>query len=298
MKFSTVIPTYKRKDDLEVCLESISKQTILPSEIIIIDDDFLPEIFLDEIAGDLQKEGVDFVYYQKDHPKERRGLSESKNIAIDILSNEIFFILDDDLILDDYFFENIIKAWEQSDDEGLAGIGGVIKNNRRRGQLERVYSFIFGLLGEEDWDVNDVAFQSWNDWIDERKKGYYIHGGVTSFSRKTLKDLGGFTTFSGGRTTLEDVDFCLRAKQMGYYFLIEPTAKVIHEHSLTARESAYKSGFKEGFNRRAIFIKSCENTLKNYLWFIWANIGWMLKKILTGKFTYAFGMTKGLLTSK
>ncbi|MEX1013851.1 MAG: glycosyltransferase family A protein, partial [Candidatus Paceibacterota bacterium] len=109
MKFSVVIPTYKRKEDLNICLGSILDQSLLPDEVIIIDDDSLPSDFINKER--FKNKNIKFVYYKKDHKKERRGLSESKNIAVNLSSNEIFFILDDDLILDNDFFEKIMKVW-------------------------------------------------------------------------------------------------------------------------------------------------------------------------------------------
>lgn len=294
MKFSIVIPTYNRENDLEICLDSILGQTLKPAEIVVIDDGNSSQDFLRNVKIDLSKEGINFVYYKKDHTKERRGLSESKNISLELVSNEIFFILDDDLILDNNFFEKIMKVWQENRDEKLIGVGGLIKNNRKKSAFEKVYYKIFGLTSRYSWDVNGVGFQVWNEGITKREKGHYVHGGVSSYKKSLVKKLGGFATFSGGRTALEDVDFCLRAKNKGYYFIMEPRAKVIHNHSPSGRENNFLIGFKEGNNRKAIFKEHCDKNLKNYFWFWWANIGWVLKQFLTFQFSKGLGMIKGL----
>ena len=67
--------------------------------------------------------------------------------------------------------------------------------------------------------------------------------------KSTLK----FSNFSGGRTALEDVDFCLRAKNKGYHFIIEPKAELYHYPSVVSRESQFLMGYKESFNRKIIF---------------------------------------------
>ncbi|HIA11121.1 MAG TPA: glycosyltransferase [Flavobacteriales bacterium] len=41
---AVIIPTYKRYDDLKVCIQSIIGQSRHPEELIIIDDDELPDI--------------------------------------------------------------------------------------------------------------------------------------------------------------------------------------------------------------------------------------------------------------
>jgi len=296
MNFSVIIPTYKREDDLGDCLESIVCQSLLPNRVFLVDDDELSGEFVFRWKADLSDKGIDLVHYVKDHSFEPRGSNESRNKGLALAIEEIVFIFDDDIILEDGFFEAIIKTWNECDSKNLIGVGGVIKNNRKQGVLENFYAKVFGLAGESDWDVNDVAFQSWNDWIIERKKGYYIHGGVCLYRRSSALDIGGFTIFEGGRGGLVDPDFCLKAKKAGYHFMIEPQAKAIHNHSPSGREGSFLSGWKEGYNRKRIFKDHCEKTLKTRLWFGWANIGWILRQFLTGKFAKGVGMVKGLLT--
>ncbi|MCD6232853.1 glycosyltransferase [bacterium] len=45
MKFTVVIPTYNRKKELKQCINSILKQTLLPSEVLIINNGELPSIY-------------------------------------------------------------------------------------------------------------------------------------------------------------------------------------------------------------------------------------------------------------
>jgi len=297
MNFSVIIPTYKRKKDLNTCIKSVLSQTRFPDEVIIVDDDSLPDDFIQKINNDLGEKGIDLVYHQKNHQKNRRGSSTSRNVGISLALEEICFILDDDLILDENFLEAIMDTWQQSDDADLVGIGGVIKNNRKRIWIENIYSTFFGLSEERQWDVNAVAFQSWDDWIQKKQQGFYVHGGVCAYKKSLVEKLGGFTVFGDGRNALEDIDFCLRAKQSNFHFIIQPLAKVIHNHSSSGREGSFLSGWKEGYNRKVIFRNNCEKSMKNYLWFAWANIGWVSKQFFIGKFAKGAGMIKGLLTS-
>ncbi len=41
---AVIIPTYKRYEDLKVCIQSIIGQSIPPDELIIVDDDVFPDI--------------------------------------------------------------------------------------------------------------------------------------------------------------------------------------------------------------------------------------------------------------
>jgi len=293
MNFSVVILTYNREKGLRDCLTSILKQTLLPFEVLIIDDGDLPMEFLRETKKGFDDKKIKFIYYKKNHKEERRGLSESKNIALNLINNDIFFILDDDLIIDYNFFEKITRDWKSNDDPNLIGIGGIIKNNRKKRNLEEIYNKIFGLTSKYKWDINNIGFQVWDEEIIKKEKGYYAHGGVCSYKKSLIKKIGNFSVFDGGRTALEDVDFCLRAKNKGYYLIIEPKAGVTHNHKSLKRESSFLMGVKEGHNRKIIFQNNCKKNFRNYTWFCWANTGWILRQFLTGNFLKGFGMMGG-----
>lgn len=295
IKFSVAIPTYKREIDLEKCINTILIQTVFPVEVILIDDDELSQDFVKDQKDKFLNKNIELVYYKKNHEKEKRGSSSSRNIGIEMAKEDIVFILDDDLILEKEYFEETMKVWQENGNKNLAGVGGVITNNRVKGKLEKIYNKIFGLSSDFSWDVNDIGFQSWNDGIVKREKGYYIHGGVCSYDKNITKKLK-FNIFQGGRTGLIDPDFCIRAKQAGYFFIIEPMAKVFHVGSKTGREKVFLSGVKEGMNRKIIFRDSCQKSFKNYLWFWWANLGWLKRQMLVLKFKKTFGMIKGYLS--
>ncbi len=297
MRFSVVILTYKREEDLKTCVDSVLRQTLFPDELFVIDDDNTREDLLDEFTYKFKEKGVDFIYHKKDHEKldETRGSSASRDLGIKRSTNNVVFILDDDLILDDDYFEKTMNMWEKNVDDNLIGVGGIIKNNRKKKGYEKIYEKIFGLTAKNIWDVNDVAFQTWDDHIVRATKAYYMHGGVCAYNKKLTQELK-FSIFNGGREALEDIDFCLRMKQKKYYTIIEPKARVIHNHSLCGRESNYVTGVKEGRNRKIIFNKNCQKNLKNNLWFFWANFGWILKQFLVGKIAKGFGMVVGLFS--
>jgi GT2 family glycosyltransferase len=296
MQFTLLIPTYNREKDLKECLDSVMKQTLLPSEIIIIDDGNLNDNFVNELRNKVEAKKVAFIYYCKNHSKERRGLSESKNIGLNLAKNEIVFFLDDDLELKEGFFEEIIKIWERyKDDNKLIGVGGWITNLRKKTTIEKFYDKIFGISSRILWDVNDIGFQVWDTNLKEPIRGYYIHGGVSSYKREMLKELGGFETFLGGRTALEDVELCLKAKHRGFYFIINPKAEVFHKNSQISHEKSYIIGFKESQNRKIIFEKYCKQDFFHKARFFWANIGWILRQFFAGNFSKGWGMLAGFI---
>lgn len=294
MNFSVIIPTYNREKDLEKCIDSIVKQNVSPKEVLVIDDGNLNQEYVDNLKMIVERVGTNFVYHKKNHAKEPRGSCESRNLGLKLAKNEIVFILDDDIVLDDFFFEEIIKVWEENKDKNLMGVGGFIKNIRHQGKLERIYNKIFCLTSKYKWDVNEIGFQVWDQDMKQRERGYYTNGGLCSFNRE-LALLVNFIAFGGGRNS-EDIDFCLRAKNKGYYFIMEPKAKAFHKQSVIGREKESLIGFKESYNRKIIFRDNCAKTIKNNLWFLWSTIGWIFRQFLVGHFARGLGLLKGFFT--
>ncbi len=294
MKFSVIIPTYKREKDLRTCLNAIKGQGVLPSEIIALDDDVTRKEFIDEFKSKFNSLNVEFIYYKKDHSKkeETQGSSTSRDLGIKMSKNEAVFIFDDDIILGEDYFKYSIETWQKFDEDKMIGVAGLISNERKKSRFEKLYNKIFGLTSKIGWDVNDVGFQTWDQSIKAPEKGYYMHGGLCSYKKNPTMEFK-FSVFSGGRTGLIDPDFSLRAKKAGYFFIIDPRAKAIHNHSSDGRESSYLSGWKEGRNRKIIFYQNCEKNIKNYIWFVWSSFGWALRQAIIGKFKKSFGMLMG-----
>ena len=298
MTYCLAIPTYNRPEALRRCLASVRRQSRLPDSILIIDDASLdPDILTIEKEA-AAKRGIFFDYYKKDHGRERRGLSESKNIALERAGTEIIFFLDDDITLHDGFLENIMRRFDENTaDDRLLGIGGLIAGARSVGAAEKLYNRLFGLTAPLLWDITPAGFQVWDESISALTRGYYVQGGLCALRRSPALALK-FSVFDGGRTGLEDVDFCCRAKQAGYHFLIEPTARADHAHDMKSREGDFLSGQKEGLNRREIFRQTCRHSLANRGLFIRNNIGWVLRQFLAGHFIKGWGMVVGLFSRK
>jgi len=294
MTSCVVIPTFRRPESLSKTLDSIKENSVLPDSILVIDDDTLETSLIEHYQAQFQNKNVSFVYHKKDHTKHRQGLSESKNLGMEMCQNDIIFYLDDDVVLDVNYFKEIMETWSQNkDDQKLFAVGGKISNNRTQSKIEHVLFKFFGLKGNLAWDVNRVGFQCWDESITKTQHAHYLHGGVSSYRTSLLREFG-FATFSGGRTGLEDVELGLRTKNADYHCLYVPSAQLAHYHETSGREDYVTSGIKESQNRKQIFKNLCEQTVKNKIYFTWANTGWIIKKIISGNLRYSWGMIKGL----
>ena len=294
MTFSIVVPTYNRPESLIACLESVLRQSVLPQELLIVDDGFLPDDLLAAKRADFARAGIIFRYYRKDQARERRGLAESKNIALRQATGDIVFFLDDDIVIYPDFCSLVMAEWEKmSGLPELIGVGGVIANSRLPHKLEGFYNQMFCLSSSLAWDITSVGFQTWNDRLPDIAKGHYAHGGLVSLRRSAARELN-FSVFGGGRTGLEDVDFSWRAKLAGFYFIIQPAARADHNQASGTREGECLSGQKETRNRREMFRRQVDQNFLNRFLFAWSLFGWILRQFFAGHFIKGWGMLRGL----
>ena len=294
MNFTIAIPTYKRDAELLRCVKSISSQTLLPSTVYVIDDDALEQSTKEQIKSCLPNK-VNFIYRKKNHTSERRGLSESRNISAKECKDDVLIMLDDDLILDKGFCEEIINVWGNNiQNKNLIGVGGVIINNRETILLEKLYNWLFCLSSKHSWDINNFGYQVWDDWIKNPTKGFYAHGGVFAYRVETILK-NPFEVYTGGRTSLEDVELFKKLKNKGGFLINTPYAKVEHRHSPLGRERKFLTGFKESQNRKHIFKNHCAQSLLTKIGFCWASFGWTLRQFLTLQISKGLGMIYGFV---
>jgi glycosyltransferase involved in cell wall biosynthesis len=281
--------------DLLACMGSVVTQSELPAEILIVDDGELDAPTL-SILQTMVKDarGPVFRYYKKDHRHEPRGLSESKNIGLSLVKHPICFIFDDDVVLHTDFIRATMAVWQKKDNEHLLAVGGIISNNRRKSYWESFYNKLFCISSSYTWDVSATGYQVWDDYISVVTKGFYTHGGACSVHVGRSRQFP-FRPFRGGRTALEDVTFYATAKQAGFHVYIEPEAKLVHNHTLAAREGQFKEGLKEGANRVYIMRLYGPSGFGFQVRKVWATCGWILRQFLVGHLGKACGMIYGIL---
>jgi glucosyl-dolichyl phosphate glucuronosyltransferase len=114
---SLIICTYKRKKWVEKLLVSISKQTVMPKEIIIIDAS--PEKISYSIPNSLEVKLI---------KSEIMQLTYQKNLGLEIATGEVIFFLDDDILLDRYYIEETLKIFNEDAEKEIGAVSGYISN--------------------------------------------------------------------------------------------------------------------------------------------------------------------------
>ena len=131
-----VVPTYNRPDGLVRLLASLNQQTLLPSEVIVIDDSptLESEIKVKERSSNSDLR-FDMVYHRN---QVRAGLGASKNQAIDLARGEFVAFTDDDCVVDPGWLEGLTAAI-MSAGADVAGVGGIKQPLHVEGPINRYY---------------------------------------------------------------------------------------------------------------------------------------------------------------
>jgi len=115
--FSIIICTYKRQKWVENLLKSISEQTVLPKEIIIVDAS--PE----KIDYSISK-GLKFSFIKSD----KMQLTYQRNLGVKAARCDIIMHLDDDTYLEQDFIEIILEVFNNDTERKIGAVSGYVTN--------------------------------------------------------------------------------------------------------------------------------------------------------------------------
>jgi GT2 family glycosyltransferase len=249
-----------RPQALLVLLQSIKVQTVYPITILIIDGSLNEET--ETVLKDNHFENLNYFIV----PAEYRGLTKQRNFGIEQVGNEVEIVcfLDDDTILENNYFERILKTYEIYPD--ALGVGGYIINQSKYEHVGEHYEPTTDEYLFDGWKRKDGS-----RFILRKKLGLdsdcppgyspmYSHGrsvgflppsgkiyevemlmgGVSSFRKKVFDTLQ-FSTYFEGYGLYEDADFTLRVAKLGKLYL-NTSAKLFHYHAVSGRPNQYQYG--------------------------------------------------------
>lgn len=258
MMFSLIVCTYQRAEALNRLLASVAIQTTYPDEILIIDGS--KDL---ETQQSISSQTIRNLKYFKVEEKDR-GLTRQRNFGIEKLNpkSEITCFLDDDVVLEPDYFEQILQtfhekpnavgvggyiinevAWEFDQNEPRAGWFGFDGYQRKEGSRFRLRT-LFGLQPDAaPGFMPDFGHGRSISFLPPSGKTCPVEqlmGGVAAY-RKTLFEKLSFSSYFEGYGLYEDADFSLRASKLGSLW-INTRAQLSHYHDPSGRPDLYKYG--------------------------------------------------------
>ncbi|MEL0455978.1 glycosyltransferase [Flavobacteriaceae bacterium SZ-1-7] len=321
MNFSLVVCTYMRPKALHNLLNSVNEQTLCPNEIIIVDGSTDDETEL-SLKTHLFK---NLKYFKVE--KANRGLTKQRNYGIERVGKNIDIVcfLDDDIVLEKNYFENLLETYKVKND--ALAVGGYIKNevewqlSNNRNNPSKFYfdgwmrnepsrfklRRKFGLLPDTPPGFlptfahgRSIGFLPPSGKIYEVEQ---IMGGVSSYKKEVFDKLS-FSTYFDGYGLYEDTDFSLRLSKMGKLY-VNTSAKLNHYHDEDGRPNKFKYGKMVVRNGWYVWrVKYPKPTFKEkFKWYATAILltAIRLTNTLTTKdkkaaFTESFGRITGLIS--
>ena len=139
MEYSIVMPVYQRLEIINLSINSILKQTILPSELIIVDNN-TDKNQVDELIKRIEffKNRSNFTIRYFKSPKNSGAIA--RNIGAKNAKSELVAFLDSDVILDNDYYEILIDYFTHSEELiAIQGLDRSILENKKKLHREKVF---------------------------------------------------------------------------------------------------------------------------------------------------------------
>jgi len=267
MNVSVIIATMNREKELGQCLDSVVRQTLLPKEIVIVDDGNLNKEDISKVI----LEPIEFKYHKKNEP----SLSKSRNIGAKLAQSQLLLFLDDDVVLEPNYIEEIVKVFEADKAGQIGGVSGIIINKRPKPSYFKIWERMFCLGFGKPGVILPWGFFTRINNLKDVTRVDWIPGGLSCFRKKVFDNfqLYDFKEFGhGGRHGSADIEFSLQINKK-YKLVVTPFAKLYHYKSESTKMSSYRMSFKQTFNQGVIFEKYSKKNLINIFCFYWAILG-------------------------
>ncbi len=287
---SVIICTKNRRDDLARCLESVCRQTRPPEELIVVDaGDDDSETVLREAAQRLPSCAVRYL-------RAEPGLTRQRNAGVREATKDVVHFLDDDVILDPPYLDEMQKIFEAADGQDVAGVGATARLPQGPppllGTWLRRLFLLTRINGDGRMQPSGFGTLTWySDYAAPHP--VQIVGGCGCAFRRTVFDHIAFDEFFAGYGHMEDAEFSYRAGKLGR-LLGHPRATLLHVATPVARTDWRRLSKMQILNHHYVFTKLLEPNGFRWLCFWWSEIGESLLRAVRFAKCRDFGILGGM----
>jgi glycosyltransferase involved in cell wall biosynthesis len=271
LKISVIIPTYNRTKELRDALCSLLKQTISAEEVIIVDDSDDDRIkkLISDLKNIFKNKDMTLKYIRN---KREKSLTIARNIGIENSAGDIILFLDDDVILDENYIEEILKVYEEH--PSAFGVQGHITNIKVSKFWNMISKILFRYhLKKNKCDVLPSAYNTYPHILTKVISCQWLSGSNCSYKREILEPFKfdeNLKKYSSG----EDLNLSYRIfKKYPNSLLMTPYGKLIHNTSQEGRIPKKKLINMTQIYRFYHFFKLIDQTFINRLIFLWCWVG-------------------------
>lgn len=227
--FSIIIPVYNRPDEVDELLESLSNQTYLDFEVLLIEDGSSEKC---DVVAQKYNSDINIRYYYKDNS----GRSKTRNFGMEKAKGKYFVFFDSDCVIPPFYFEKIKNTLNNNYTDSY---GGPDKADKSFNDLQKAISFSMtsflttgGIRGSKGVKMEKFVPRTFN----------------MGFSKEVYEAVGGFKDMFG-----EDIDLSLRIRNKGYTCQLISDAYVYHKRRVDLR-SFYRQVHVFGMARISLYL--------------------------------------------
>jgi glycosyltransferase involved in cell wall biosynthesis len=231
-----IICTKNRATDLNITLQSVMKQTVKPTAILVVDDS-------DEIETTLVANQFPSVTYYHPFPS-TGGLTAARNFGVHLIPDDthIVLFLDDDVTLDTTYLKHIIDQFHVLSD--TVGVGGLVTGgyNERKWYVKPILAILGFLLptlipaSPFDYKVTRTGQATTPLYLKPVHRVEWLSGCNMAYRKEVFYNHEFYEPFKGYGFG-EDVLFSHQLYREGKELLITTDAKIEHRVSKTNRDA-------------------------------------------------------------
>jgi glycosyltransferase involved in cell wall biosynthesis len=267
---TAVIPTRGRPDDLRKAILSVVSQSRRPSELIIVDqspDDSSRKVVEPLLSG---CGSIHLIYILDSRIS---GLVDAKRFAVEKASGNIICFLEDDIVLESDYFEQLERGFERQPE--MLGCCGIVTNPPKQ---PFGYSFVFHLFHRGIFrDKRVGVYGRYSGRGNALIPSQMISGGMSAWKREVFNSVQ--FDVANGFHLLEDNDFSTRVvRHFGAFLYINPNARLEHRWSPINRDGI------GAFQRRKViacvtYYKKRRNWSGAGIAFLWLLVGMFFEAV-------------------
>ena len=254
--WTVVTPTLGRPDEVRDLLANLSRQTVLPGLVLLIDgadeSDRRTERVVAEVAEDLP--------FRCRHVRYGGGTAVQRNRGIDLAEGEFIALIDDDIRLEEDFFAVLLEAFAEDRERRIGGITGYITNQHldpktspRWRWYRRLRLFTTYEPGRYDFASGYPINRYLQPPHDRLREIDFMGAGCALWRREVFDDGLRFDEFFTDFGVLEDAHLALRAGRR-WRLMESGRARCTHLRSQVARIDTRRLNYKTAVNYRYVFI--------------------------------------------
>jgi GT2 family glycosyltransferase len=238
-RVSVVTPTLGRPQEVRGLLDNLSRQELLPDEVLIVDGAPPQERATELVVGDV----VDAVPFECRHLRHSGGTAIQRNVGIDAAKGDLIAFIDDDIRLEEDFLQRMVSVFERDVELQIGGVVGYITNQQVTPETHRRWQWYRRLKlytvfepGRYDYGSGYPVNRYLQPPYSGTKEMDFISSGCAVWRSDVFGDGLRFDPFFKDYGLLEDAHLSLRAGR-DWTLLECGDAHCVHLKSGSSRES-------------------------------------------------------------